>query len=101
VVGTPQGKTGRPGRHNCKIAGLLLSSGSTSNVLRRLADTGLRDARSTWVHLTDEGVRVAEKAVLAASDAHEALLRAVPAEKARAAADLLREILVALGDTDS
>jgi DNA-binding MarR family transcriptional regulator len=88
-------------------ARLLLSSGGTSNVLRRLTDTGLidrqadeRDARSTWVHLTDEGVRLAEKAVLAATDAHTALLRAVPEERARAAADVLRDVLIALGDAD-
>jgi len=86
---------------------LLLSSGGTSNVLRRLTEAGLidrqadtRDARSTWVHLTDEGVRTAEKAVLAATDAHTAVLRAVPEEKAREAADVLREVLIALGDTD-
>jgi DNA-binding MarR family transcriptional regulator len=85
---------------------LLLSSGGTSNLLRRLADAGLvsrqadeRDARSSWVQLTAEGVTVAEAAVAAATAAQRALLAAVPAETARVAADLLREVLIALGDT--
>ena len=86
-------------------ARLLLSSGGTSNVLRRLAAEGLitreadqADARSTWVQLTGEGVDIAEAAVLASTEAQRALLKAVPPETARAAADVLREVLLALGD---
>jgi len=87
-------------------ARLLLSSGGTSNLLRRLADTGLvereadsRDARSSWVQLTEAGVRAAEEAVLAATEAQAALLRRVPRETAQAAVDALRAVLLALGDT--
>ena len=85
---------------------LLLSSGGTSNLLRRLTDTGLvergvdrRDARSSWVQLTADGVKAAEAAVLAATQSQAALLRAVPRQTAQAAADALREVLLALGDT--
>jgi DNA-binding MarR family transcriptional regulator len=86
-------------------ARLLLSSGGTSNLLRRLGDAGLvereadeSDARSSRVRLSAEGVAVAEKAVLAASAAQSALLAGVPPERAEAANAALRELLVALGD---
>ncbi|HYN94016.1 MAG TPA: MarR family transcriptional regulator [Pilimelia sp.] len=84
---------------------LLLSSGGTSNLLRRLADAGLvareadpRDARSSWVRLTTEGVVTAEMAVRAATAAADELLRGVPADVVRAAADAMRELLLELGD---
>lgn len=84
---------------------LLLSSGGTSNLLRRLGDAGLvereadtSDARSSWVRLSADGVGVAEKAVLAASSAQSALLASVPPERAEAANAALRELLIALGD---
>jgi DNA-binding MarR family transcriptional regulator len=84
---------------------LLLSSGGTSNLLKRLGDAGLiereadpSDARSSWVRLSAHGVKVAEQAVLAASAAQSAVLQTVPAETARAANDALRELLIALGD---
>jgi len=84
---------------------LLLSSGGTSNVLRRLGDAGLiereadaSDARSTWVCLSAKGIAVAEDAVRAAARAQSALLRTMPSEVAAAANDALRQALVALGD---
>jgi DNA-binding MarR family transcriptional regulator len=84
---------------------LLLSSGGTSNLLRRLTEIGLverhadaRDARSSWVRLTVSGIEVAEMAVRAASGAQAGLLRSVPESTARAAIDALREVLIALGD---
>jgi DNA-binding MarR family transcriptional regulator len=84
---------------------LLLSSGGTSNLLRRLGDAGLvereadaSDARSSWVRLSVDGVAVAEKAVLAASSAQSELLHAVPPELAEAASAALRDLLIALGD---
>ncbi|MEV6609468.1 MarR family transcriptional regulator [Kutzneria sp. NPDC051319] len=86
-------------------ARLLLSSGGTSNVLRRLAAEGLitreadpGDARSTWVQLTRDGVTTADAAVLASTEAQRTLLKAVPPDTARAAADAMREVLLALGD---
>lgn len=44
------------------------------------------------------GVDTAEAAVLAGTEAHRSLLKAVPSETARAAADVLRDVLLALGD---
>ena len=85
---------------------LFLSSGGTSNILRRLEAAGLikrvaesSDQRSTCVSLTREGVRVAESAVRAWSAGNNALLAPVPEAMARKLADLLREVLVVLGDT--
>ncbi|MEO3746927.1 MarR family winged helix-turn-helix transcriptional regulator [Plantactinospora sp. B5E13] len=85
---------------------LVLTSGGTSNVLRRLAAADLierdpdpADARSSWVRLSASGVRMAEEAVRAASTAQAAALRDVAPQTTRAAVDALRDVLVALGDT--
>jgi DNA-binding MarR family transcriptional regulator len=85
---------------------LALTSGGTSNVLRRLTTAGLierdpdpSDARSSWVRLSPTGVDRAEEAVRAASAAQATLLRDVPPEVTAAAITSLRAILVALGDT--
>lgn len=78
---------------------LLLSSGGTSNVTNHLAAAGLverhadpDDGRSTWVALTTDGIRLAEKAVLASSAAHTALFGNVPPEVIAAATAALREV---------
>ncbi|WP_460999471.1 MarR family winged helix-turn-helix transcriptional regulator [Streptomonospora sediminis] len=84
---------------------LLLSSGGTSNVLRRLIDSALverhanaSDRRSSWVQLTDRGIEVAEQAVrMTARGTAHALRDADPATT-RAAADDLRDVLTAMGD---
>jgi DNA-binding MarR family transcriptional regulator len=85
---------------------LALTSGGTSNVLRRLTTAGLierdpdpSDARSLWVQLTAQGVATAEAAVRAASAAQAAALRDVPPATARAAIEALRGVLLALGDS--
>lgn len=85
---------------------LVLTSGGTSNVLRRLAAADLierdpdpSDARSSWVRLSARGVRLAEEAVRAASAAQAAALRDVAPHTTRAAIEALRDVLVALGDT--
>lgn len=99
---------GRPYRlRPTDLAGrLLLSSGGTSNLLRRLGDAGLvereadsSDARSSWVRLTRTGVETAEAAVRAAAAAQAGLLSTVPEATVRAASDALRAVLLALGDT--
>jgi DNA-binding MarR family transcriptional regulator len=99
---------GSPYRLRPSVLGqrLVLTSGGTSNVLRRLAAADLierdpdpSDARSSWVRLSGRGVEVAERAVRAASAAQAAVLRDVPPGTARAAVDALRDVLVALGDT--
>ncbi|MFC5187337.1 MarR family winged helix-turn-helix transcriptional regulator [Actinomadura harenae] len=78
----------------------LLTSGGTSNVLQRLEKAGHvergtdeGDGRGRWVRLTDEGLRVTEDALAASGTAHDDVLGAVPAEKLRAAADALRDVL--------
>ncbi|BEL03630.1 hypothetical protein Q0Z83_018210 [Actinoplanes sichuanensis] len=85
---------------------LALTSGGTSNVLRRLTAAGLierdpdpSDARSSWVRLSADGAVKAEEAVRAASAAQTALLRDVPPEVTATAITALRDILIALGDT--
>jgi DNA-binding MarR family transcriptional regulator len=85
---------------------LTLTSGGTSNVLRRLATAGLierdpdpSDARSSWVRLSPYGAKKAEEAVRAASAVQAARLRDVPPDTAQAAIDALRNVLIALGDT--
>jgi DNA-binding MarR family transcriptional regulator len=85
---------------------LVLTSGGTSNVLRRLAAADLIerdpdpfDARISWVRLSKHGVKVAEEVVRAASTAQAAALRDVPPGTTRAAIDALRDVLIALGDT--
>lgn len=85
---------------------LLLSSGGTSNLLRRLTAAELvereenpADARSSWVRLTPRGIETAEEAVRAATAAQARLLGQVPEQTTRAAIDALRALLLALGDT--
>ncbi|MGV9776549.1 MarR family winged helix-turn-helix transcriptional regulator [Streptosporangium sp. NPDC003464] len=82
-----------------------LTTGGTSNILQRLTTAGLverepdpADGRSSWVRLTPAGARRAEELALATTEAHGELLAGVPQETARALADLLREVLLALGD---
>jgi DNA-binding MarR family transcriptional regulator len=86
-------------------ARLLLSSGGTSNVLRRLTDATLisrepdpTDARSSWVQLTHHGVITTEAAVRASTAGQRQALAAVSPQTSRAAADALRNVLLALGD---
>ncbi|MEU9112940.1 MarR family transcriptional regulator [Streptomyces sp. NPDC048483] len=78
---------------------LLLSSGGTSNVVNHLADRGLvrrepspDDGRSTMIRLTAEGVTLAERAVRANADAHEAVFAEASPEAVRAATEALREL---------
>lgn len=86
----------KPGR----LSGELnLSTGGTSNVLRRLSEAHLvsrrtdqSDARSSLVTLTPEGVTAAERAVKAVADGHRRLLQRVPEPTARALVDLLRDV---------
>ncbi|NUP35601.1 MAG: MarR family transcriptional regulator [Streptomyces sp.] len=82
---------------------LLLSSGGTSNVLKRLVTAGLvtreaaaDDGRSSWVRLTARGVEIAESAVRAVTAAHARILARVPEARARELNDLLRDVLAAV-----
>ena len=100
--------TGEPYRLRPSVLArrLVLTSGGISNVLRRLEATDLierdpdpADARSSWVRLSERGIRTAETAVRAASGAQAAALRGLPPETAQHAIDALRAVLIALGDT--
>jgi DNA-binding MarR family transcriptional regulator len=82
----------------------FLTSGGTSNVLQRLqkagyvereANTG--DARSRFVQLTPEGLRVTALALDASARAHREAMAGVPVEAVRDAADALRDILLVIG----
>ncbi|MFI9577259.1 MarR family winged helix-turn-helix transcriptional regulator [Microbispora rosea] len=84
---------------------LMLTTGGTSNILQRLVAAGLverepdpADGRSSWVRLTPFGVEKAEELSLATTEAHRELLADVPEPAARALADQLRDVLLALGD---
>ena len=81
---------------------LLLSSGGISNVVNHLVAAGLvtRDAdhddrRGTWVSLTADGVRLAEKAVLANSAAHTDVFAGIPADVITTATEALRALAAA------
>ncbi|MEV0202198.1 MarR family transcriptional regulator [Nonomuraea sp. NPDC050691] len=83
---------------------LFLTSGGTSNVLQRLTAAGYveraadpGDARSRWVRLTPEGLKVANTALDLAGKANSEVMAGVPEETVRRAADALREVLVAVG----
>jgi DNA-binding MarR family transcriptional regulator len=71
---------------------LMLSSGGATNVTHRLVSRGLivrvgdpADARGTWLRLTPEGVKLAERAVRANAAAHDALFRDMPSAVVEAA----------------
>jgi DNA-binding MarR family transcriptional regulator len=88
-------------------ARLLLTSGGISNVLNRLEKAGHiererddDDGRSSWVRLTDTGVETVNATLGAWAAAQADIFRAVPSKVSRAAADALREVLVALGDCE-
>ncbi|MFS8097859.1 MarR family transcriptional regulator [Lentzea alba] len=78
---------------------LLLSTGGTSNVVNRLVSRGLverepdqSDGRSTYVRLTATGKEIAEEVVIANSQAHDQVFKAVPAEVLDNATAALREL---------
>ncbi|MGK5558360.1 MarR family winged helix-turn-helix transcriptional regulator [Actinomadura kijaniata] len=82
---------------------LMLTSGGTSNVLQRLARAGYveraandADARSRWVQLTPEGLRITERALAVAGQVHEQVMASVPEDAVRRAADAIREITAVL-----
>jgi DNA-binding MarR family transcriptional regulator len=82
---------------------LLLSSGGTSNVLKRLGGAGLvtreaarDDGRSSWVRLTPRGVEVAESAVRAVTAAHARIVARIPETEAQLLNNLLRDVLAAV-----
>jgi DNA-binding MarR family transcriptional regulator len=88
-------------------ARLLITSGGASGVLNRLERAELierrpdaSDGRGSLVQLTEAGVAAATASLRAWTLAQQDLLRNVPDEMADAAADALRDILLALGDEE-
>ena len=84
-------------------AGCRLSSGGTSNVLRRMTESGyvvreadLHDGRSSWAQLTVEGMRVAEAVQEAVDGVHTQLLRRLPPGVVDALSALLAQTVAVL-----
>ena len=87
---------------------ILMTSGGTSNALRRLEARGLlgrdtdpADARSAPARLTEAGAELALEALRDVVGAQTALLRpgSRPVTATAAASEALRAVLIALGDT--
>jgi DNA-binding MarR family transcriptional regulator len=86
---------------------LLLTSGGVSNIINRLERLGLAeripdpsDGRSSWVRLTGAGTEVAEDTMRAWAAVQEQMFGGVDPLLARQAVDILRKVLLALGDRE-
>jgi DNA-binding MarR family transcriptional regulator len=86
---------------------LLLTSGGVSNIVNRLERLTLvertpdrADGRSSWVRLTPGGVETAEETIRAWAAVQEQLLSGLSPHLAQQGSDLLREVLLALGDRE-
>jgi DNA-binding MarR family transcriptional regulator len=86
---------------------LLLTSGGVSNIINRLERLGLAeripdpsDGRSSWVRLTGAGTEVAEDTMRAWAAVQEQMFGGVDPLLARQAANILRQVLLALGDRE-
>jgi DNA-binding MarR family transcriptional regulator len=84
---------------------LLLTSGGVSNVVNRLERARLvrrlpdpDDRRGSWIRLTSDGVQVAEEIMRAWASVQEQMFSALSQELAQQGSDVLRVILLALGD---
>ena len=97
-------RSGKPYRltPNALSRSLMLSTGGTSNVVNRLVARGLArrtnhpdDARSTLIQLTADGRRLAERAVVANTAAHETVFAGAPVAVTRAATEALRRLSAA------
>jgi DNA-binding MarR family transcriptional regulator len=86
---------------------LLLTSGGVSNIINRLERLGLAeripdpgDRRISWVRLTGTGIETAENTMRAWSAVQELMFADVDPQLTRAGSDILRKILLALGDRE-
>ncbi|HEY6492494.1 MAG TPA: MarR family winged helix-turn-helix transcriptional regulator [Trebonia sp.] len=86
---------------------LVLTSGGIANIVNRLERMRLveripdqADGRSSWVRLTGDGVEVAEETIRAWCAVQEKMFGAVDPQLARQASDVLRTVLLALGDDE-
>jgi DNA-binding MarR family transcriptional regulator len=94
-------RSGKPYRltPNALSRSLMLSTGGTSNVVNRLVASGFvrrtnhpDDARSTLIQLTADGRRLAERAVVANTAAHEEVFAGASPAATRAATEALRRL---------
>ena len=86
---------------------LLLTSGGIANIVNRLERLRLvervpdpADGRSSWVRLTGDGIEVAEELMPAWDTALEKMFADVDPQLARVVADMLRTVLLAVGDSE-
>jgi DNA-binding MarR family transcriptional regulator len=86
---------------------LLLTSGGIANIINRLERMKLVqripdqvDGRSSWVRLTGDGIEVAEETTRAWITVQEQMFGGVDPQLAQQASDMLRTILLALGDRE-
>ncbi|MFI8930529.1 MarR family winged helix-turn-helix transcriptional regulator [Streptomyces sp. NPDC053474] len=80
-----------------------LSSGGTSNIIRRMAESGyvvreadLHDGRGSWAQLTEEGRRVVDAVRRAADAVYDELLRPLPGGAVDALSGLISLVAAAL-----
>ncbi|MEW2530628.1 MarR family transcriptional regulator [Streptomyces sp. NPDC047071] len=80
-----------------------LSSGGTSNIIRRMAESGyvvreadLHDGRGSWAQLTEEGRRVVDAVRRAADAVYGELLRPLPGGAVDALSGLISLVAAAL-----
>jgi DNA-binding MarR family transcriptional regulator len=84
---------------------LLLTSGGIANIIKRLERIGLVervpnpvDGRSSWVRLTRRGLGVADETIQAWATIQEQMFGRLDGRIARQASDVLRDVLLAVGD---
>ena len=86
---------------------LLLTSGGVSNIVNRLERLRLvqrlpdpDDGRSSWVKLTGDGAEVAEEIMRTWAAVQQQMFATLSQELAQQGSDVLRAVLLALGDRE-
>jgi DNA-binding MarR family transcriptional regulator len=86
---------------------LVRTSAGIANILKRLEQMGLVeripdpvDKRSSWVRLTGDGIEVTEETVRAWNAVQEKMFANVDPQLAQQASDMLRTLLLAVGDDE-
>lgn len=86
---------------------LVLTSAAIANTVKRLEQMRLVgripdpvDKRSSWVRLTGDGIKVTEETIRAWNTVQEKIFADVDPQLAQQASDILRTILLAVGDDE-
>ena len=86
---------------------LLLTSAGIANIVKRLEQMRLveripdqADGRSSWVRLTGDGIEVTEETIRAWCTVQERMFSDMDPQLARQVSDMLRRVLLALGDQE-